>query len=112
MRHVKTPGDAVSATSLLPETGNATSPTIGQPGAEVAGSRVSIPPRVAVGEMLHGQAPAGSDIEAFGKRTQVDSNGRFQLQAPVFPGTYPIRIYRPSRKTPLLLHVEVTPAGT
>lgn len=113
MRHVKTSVGAVSASPLLREAGNATrAPSIGQPGAEVAGSRVSIPSHVAAGGILSGQAPSGSGIEAFGKRAQADPNGRFQIRAPASPGAYPIRVYRPSRKTPLLLHVEVIPAGT
>lgn len=109
MRHIQLPDSATSIAPSATEAGDAIAALpIRQPGSEVTGSRISVPSHVAAGDILKGQAPSGSVIEAFGQRIQAGNDGRFQLLAPASPGIYPLRIHRPSHKTPLLLRIDVT----
>ena len=111
--YVQTPVEGVSTMTSHPDAVSTfANPPVGRPGTEVKGSRVSIPPHVIAGEMLKGKAPSGSHIEAFGQRIQADTGGNFYLQTPDIPGVYSIRVYRPSRKKSLTIHIEVIAAGS
>ena len=107
-RSLQTPANKFSAMTSLSASANKTDPPLaGKPGTEIKGSRVSIPSHLVAGDILEGQAPPGSYVEAFDQRVQVDSAGNFYLQTITIPGAYSIRVYRPFSKRPLVIRVDL-----
>lgn len=79
-----------------------------QPGAEVAGSRIGIPPAMRAGSQATAQVPPGSEVHAFGQRRVAAADGQVVLHAPATPGTYEVRVKAPQRAAPLRVKVRVT----
>ena len=79
-----------------------------QPGEEVAGSRIVVPPSMRAGDQAIARVPPGSEVHAFGRRSVAAADGQVLLHAPATPGTYEISVQAPQRAAALRVKVRVT----
>ncbi len=79
-----------------------------QPGEEVPGSRIGIPPAMRAGSQITVQVPPGAEVHAFGQHGVAAADGRLVLRVPATPGTYEVSVKAPRRATPLHMKVQVT----